>query len=446
MDRLSSFMNLMKNEYIKIYKKTSTRILLVIFLAVCICFAPLMKLINVLAIKELGLDYDTAAMHAEEIEDQKKTLEKAADDSDDPQLIAAKLEMCDAVDTESEWQFRALVKAMASQEKQEVQMLTMFCTLDDWRGFCSYSADNAYSEGEKWSYEYKLKHDIGYGEEYEKQNAIIDSVAAAMNGETETGLGGSGLSDTDMVAIGKYQLENEIYDNTSTKGGSLLNIAIDTDLGFWDVFLKSPFIVTLIGVVMVVLAGSTVAGEFSQGTIKFLLINPVTRGKILTAKYLTVLSMGILMILTLMLVNIPMIGICFGFDGFSAPYLAVKDGEVIKQSSFVYLFKLYMLASVEIIVTTTLSFMISSLLRSTALAIVSGFVVRSIGPSIVSIMGMLKLDWGRYFIFANTDVLAISNGESTFPQHTVGFALGVVAVHLVVFLLTAWDGFTRRSV
>ena len=158
------------------------------------------------------------------------------------------------------------------------------------------------------------------------------------------------------------------------------------------------------------------------------------------------MSLGILLILALMLINIPMVGIFFGFDGFTAPYLYVKDGEVLSRSSFFYLFRSYMLASGEIIVTTTLSFMISSLLRSTALAIVAGFLTRSIGPSVVQIMAMLKMDWGRYLIFANPDLLSISNGESSFQQHTVTFALVVIAAHLVVFLLTAWDSFTRRSV
>ena len=445
---MASFTALIKNEYIKIYKKTSTRILLVIFLAVCLCFAPLVKVINIVAIKEFGIEEaDDASYYVSMIEEQKRDLEKAAgDEHTDQSVIEAKLEMCDAVDTSNDWQMTAFNTAMTLKNKQDIQKLTMFCKLDDWRGYCSYTAENAPSEGVRWAADYKLSHDIGYGDEFKKQNELIDNICAAMDGSMDMGIGGSGLSDTELTAIYKYQLENEIYDNTSTKGGSLLNINPTEKMSFWDVLLKTPFVVTLIGIVMVVLAGSTVAGEFSQGTIKFLLINPVKRGKILTAKYVTVMSMGFLMILLLMLINIPMIGIFFGFGDISAPYLALKDGEVIKQSSFLYLIKLYLLSSVEIIVTTTLSFMISSLLRSTALAIVAGFVVRSIGPTLISIMSLLKMDWGRYFIFANTDLLTISNGESQFPQHTVGFALGVVAVHLVVFLLTAWDGFTRRSV
>lgn len=441
MVKLSSFFSLVKNEYIKIYKKTSTRIMLVIFVAVVLCFAPLMKLINYIAIKEFG-SWDSTTYMVEEIERQKREFENSEDDP----LAPYKIELCNAVDASIEWQYIAYYRTVRTQDKQQIQRMTMICSMNDWRGFCKYMEENAIDEGEKWAYGYRLEHDIGFGDEYAEQSALIDQVQNAMSGGYDMGIGSSGLSPTEIIAISKYQLENEIYDNTSVKGGSLLNIEPDKEFEFWDVFIKTPFLVTGIGIIMIVLAGSSVAGEFSQGTVKFLLINPVRRGKILMAKYFTVMSLGFILILTLMILCIPMIGIFFGFDGFTAPYLAVKDGVVVSQSSFIYLFKTYMLASVEIVITTTLALMISSLLRSTALAIVAGFVIRSIGSTIISVMAMLNLDWGRYLIFANTDLLAISNGESSFPQHTVSFALVVIAAHMAVFLLTAWDGFTRRSV
>ncbi len=439
---MHSFFEIVKNEYIKIYKKTSTRIMLVIFLAVCLCYAPVVKLINHLIKQEFALPGgDDYSFYEDWSNNTKKELEHSED-----KLAPYKLELCEAFDGKSDWQFTMMTDGISSDDKQEIQRLTMICKLNDWRGYCKYKLEDNHAPGQIWEYTYRLEHNIGFGEEFEKQNQIIASVSEAMDGLSETGIGGSGLSAEEIEAIGKYQLENEIYDNTSTKGGSLLNMDPTVDMDFWQVYLKTPFIVTLIGVIMVVVAGSTVAGEFSQGTIKFLLIGPAKRGKILMAKYFTVMSLGALLIITLMLVTLPMVGIFFGFDGFTAPYLELKDGEVVSRSSFIYLFKTYMLASVEIIVTTTLSFMISSLLRSTALAIVAGFIVRSIGPTIVQVMAMLHVDWGRYLIFANTDLLSIANGESSFQQHTVGFALAVIAVHLVVFLLTAWDGFTRRSV
>lgn len=435
---MGSFFGLVKNEYIKIYRKRSTRIMLVIFLAVVLCFPPLAKFCQYYVAGQFE-PWDEAAHMADMIDRFRGDIE---DDEDDP-LAQYKLEFLDAVDVSEGWQSGLVYTARSSEDKQEIQRLTMLCKMDDWRGYCKYSAENAFDEGERWEFNYRLEHDIGFGEEFEKQNDVIDKVASAMGGYADEW---SGSSASDQIAIGLYQLENEIYDNTSDKGGSLLNVDFDREFEFWDIYMKTPFIVPGIGLIMLVIAGSCVSSEFSQGTIKFLLINPVKRWKILMAKYVTVMSLGFLLIIVMMTLSIPVTGICFGFDGITAPYLSVKDGEVIIQSSFIYLFKSYMLASVQMVVTTTLALTISSLLRSSSLAIVAGILVNSIGSTVINAMALWKMDWGRYLIFANTDLLAISNGQSVFPQHTVGFALAVIAVHMVVFLLTAWDGFTRRSV
>ena len=42
---------------------------------------------------------------------------------------------------------------------------------------------------------------------------------------------------------------------------------------------SAPMLMTLIALVMIVFAGGIIANETSQGTIKFLLINPVRRGE-----------------------------------------------------------------------------------------------------------------------------------------------------------------------
>ncbi|SFC24395.1 ABC transporter permease [Ruminococcus albus] len=440
MDRLGKFFELVKNEYIKIYKKKSTRILLVIFLAVCICFAPMAKFINNIGMKEFGAaEFDEIAYRTEALQDRKREIEN----SPDMPLREEKLALIEAVDVDSDWEFSAYLNGMYDDaNKQDIQTYTLLCKTNDWRGFCSYNSKKIdCSNRDKWVYKYKLEHDIGYGEEFEEKNALIFKIANAMDGSTE---------DTDSpeesIAKYRYQLENELYDETSKKDVSILEANYSEKFGFWDVMIKIPYVESFIGIIMLMIAGGIVASEFSQGTIKFLLISPAKRGEILMAKYVTVISMGFLLMLLMFLVNIPMVGMLFGFDGISAPYLALKEGEVVAQNTFIYLIKNFMLKSVQVLITTSLAFMISSLMRSTSLAIVTGFIVNSIGTPVIAVMSGYKMDWGRYLIFANTDLLTIYKGGASFPQQTVGFAIIVVVAHLAVFLLTAWDGFTRRSV
>lgn len=440
MDRLDKFFPLVKNEYIKIYKKTSSRILLVIFLAVCLCFAPLMKLINNSGMKDYAsesMDMSDSERLANSLKDKKREIEN----SPDMPLREEKLALVEAVDPNSDWQGRAYYQSAFSDTKREIQTMTMLCKTDDWRGFCKYNIDNSESKGDKWVYKYKLEHDIGYGEEFNEKNALLFKIGSALEGETY-----GSQSAEEVVAIGMYQLEHEIYDNTSDKNVPLLDMDHYEPFDFWDVMLKIPYVESFIGIIMLMIAGGIVASEFSQGTIKFLLISPVQRSKILAAKYFTVISLGFLMMLMMFLINIPMVGLLFGFKGISLPYLSLVDGEVVAQSTFVFLIKNFMLKSVQVMITTTLAFMISSLMRSTGLAIVAGFILNSIGTPLIAIMVTFKMDWGRYLIFANTDLQTIYNGASPFPQHSLGFAVVVVIAHMAVFLLTAWDGFTRRSV
>ena len=107
----------------------------------------------------------------------------------------------------------------------------------------------------------------------------------------------------------------------------------------------------------------------------------------------------------------------------------------------------YLLGSVNRIVMATLAFAISSLIRSSALAIgVSLFAMLAGSGAVLFLKEALNIDWARYIVFANTDLNAILSGTTPFVNQTIGFALGVIAVYMVVFLLTAWDGFVRREV
>lgn len=444
MDRLHSFSGLVKNEYIKIYKKTSTRILFVIFIAIVICYPGIAKLVNNSAMSELGKYNDNNDWRETSIQED---ITKLKNSDDKNGLAKYKTEALEAVDTTKEWQYNAAVHAMLLKkpdDKQDIQKITMMIKTDDWRGYCKYRKENAAGEGEAWSMQYRLDHDVPFdGEEYEKENKIISEVSSALDGVDD---GVSNLSAADRVIVGKYMLDNKIYDNTSEISTSLTVLDPYEKFSFWDVLMKTPFLVSGIGYIMLALAGSCVANEFSQGTIKFLLINPVSRWKILMAKYFTVISMGFILMIVTLLLSIPMTGVFFGFNGISAPYLAVEGGDVVVKSTYIYLFKTYLIASVGMVVMATMAFMISCLAKSSVLAIIIGFVMNSVGGTITMIMNAFHLDWGRYFIFANTDLLSIYNGASQFAHHTVGFALMVIAAHMAVFMLTAWDAFTRRSV
>ncbi len=248
----------------------------------------------------------------------------------------------------------------------------------------------------------------------------------------------------DTRLLCEYRLEHEytVDPSTSFESSYMNNGAKSL---FWEILANSASLMLLVGIFCIIFAGGIVANEFSAGTVKFLLINPVSRWKILVSKYATVLSMGLLMSLIIFVVSF-CTGLFAGASEALTPILEVENGELVRSSPYWLLLKKYLLSCVEILVMTTLAFAISSLARSTAFAVGISLLAYLSGALLVTLLMEMNCDWGRYLIFANMDLAAIAAENSLFPYQTLGTAIVVVVLHMIVFLWTAWDGFVRREV
>ncbi|MCL2014370.1 MAG: ABC transporter permease, partial [Oscillospiraceae bacterium] len=251
----------------------------------------------------------------------------------------------------------------------------------------------------------------------------------------------------DEILISEYKFDNNIKVNTSKSGGVINDSHYYNEgLKFWDVFASSALGINIISVLIIIIAGSVISSEFSSGTIKYLLVNPVKRYKIFIAKYISVLSFAFLMLLIYYIFNMFLSGILFGFDDFGAPYLYVSGGRVLQGSSLLFVASKYLMASVGMVCMATFAFAMSSVAKSSALSIGLGVFLYLSGYGAVAVMSQLKLDFGRYIIFSNLELNAIAEGASIYKGQTLTFALAVISVYMVVFLLTAWDGFVRRDI
>lgn len=239
----------------------------------------------------------------------------------------------------------------------------------------------------------------------------------------------------------EYRLNNNIEFDISEN-----TTWFDGNFNFWSVFTTSTSLIIFIAVIVIIAAGGIVSGEFSAGTIKFMMINPVKRWKILASKYFTSITFGYLAMIVTYIISILSSMIFFGADHMGATFISVS-GDVVKEiPGFLYVAKLYLINSIELIVMGSLAFAISSLFRSSALAIGISVMALFGGNTITLILAELQFDWGRYLIFSNMDLTSIINGNSMFAGQTLAGALAVIAVHMFIFLLTAWDGFTKREI
>lgn len=440
---MARFFRLVKNEYIKVFKKLSTKIMIVLIIICALGLSGIALFAKHNTESNNYSSYDATG-------DYQQTIDWLKDTNGDPNEIAMWQYLIDNDIDSDDWRYDVL-SAIFADGTGDMSGIKKYLDDNDWRGFCQYRLDNdILTEGEKWEYQYRLDKDISFDKSNEKKNDLIMTVANAKNtiatmDDAKSDGQNSRAKLEDNIKLALYQLDNDKLDNTANQM-TLFETSEPEQITFWTVFLTSTSLVTVVALLAIVIAGGIVSSEFSQGTVKFLLINPVKRWKILMSKYFTVITVGYIMLCILFVVMIPITGLMLGFDGFSTPYIYVSGGDVKEMPTLLYAAEQYLMKSVEMVVMSTLAFAISSLVRSTALAIGVSVFTMCIGSTVTQLLGQLGQDWARFLVFANTDLASISKGYSIFAQHSLTFAIGVLIAHMVVFLLTAWDGFTKRSV
>lgn len=439
--RLAKFFRLVKNEYIKTIKKVSTKIMLILIILAAAGVSVLS-----FGVKKLSSNDYLFAQEQKDFSAEINDLKKMQPEGYEKDIKIYEYLNAQKVKPGS-WQavFALNIPDSIPQEQLYTDVLDNVIKKNgNWKKACEILKNNApANSGAKWEYEYRLENNIPFGDTWKDDTITeISDNKDVLNSLSNEAQSSESKKLDEQVKMNLYRLEHNIdIDVNSTMSNST-----DGATNFWSAMSLSTSLISLIGLLIIIIAGSCVANEFSQGTIKFLLINPVKRWKILLSKYFTVITFGYIMIALLFVVMIPFAGIFLGFDSISAPYLYISDGNVHEMSPFLHIIKLYLLNSVDVVVMATMAFALSSLFKSSALAIGTGVFCMMGGSTLIQILSMLKQDWARYLIFANTNLASIYEGKSLFPQHSLTFALVVIAVHMVIFLLTAWDGFTKREV
>lgn len=186
----------------------------------------------------------------------------------------------------------------------------------------------------------------------------------------------------------------------------------------------------------VIVAGDIVASEFGWGTVKLLLIRPVSRGKILLSKYISVVLFLIALLVLLFIVSYFTGLVLFGMGGAIGP-----------DQSLPALLRAYALSAVEMLMTATLAFMVSSVFRSSSLAIgLSIFLMFTSGTAMLVLVG-LRYTWAKYLLFANTDLSPyFRSGEPLIEGMTLGFSVTMLVLYWLLFYGISWGVFTKRDV
>ncbi len=307
---------------------------------------------------------------------------------------------------------------------------------------------------EKQSYEYHkyiIEHDINPETEKEKIWTIQNYTSAKAQYEEllEKQKQGESVSQysleqkKEVYEVYKYIVENNL-DKYLTKEYEV-QWQVKTD-NFITALMSNTMTAGMTGIFVMIIAAGIIANEFSNGTIKFLLINPIKRAKIFWSKYITCISLLAASLVVFYIVHFLFCLIICGADGASGVYLYYENGAVSEQSIILYSLKQYLLSGVSLLTSVTLAFTISSLMRNNAIAIAISIAIEFLGATITLFLYEFGHDWARYLVFANTDLASISKGEAIFPGQTLSFSFIVIAVYMVIYLFTAYDAFKKKEV
>ncbi|WHY73958.1 ABC transporter permease [Fictibacillus enclensis] len=212
----------------------------------------------------------------------------------------------------------------------------------------------------------------------------------------------------------------------------------------WSFIGESPDAIQFILIFTIIVAGGMVASEFSWGTIKLLLIRPVSRSTILATKYVSTLLYALLLIVITFVFSWLWGGILFGFELSPGTHLSYADGKVIEENMIWHMWKEYGFASILLLMMATFAFMMSTIFRNSSLAI--GFSIFLSMSGTVAVQLLSKYEWVKYILFANVDLKQYFDGTPLTKGMTLNFSLAVLAVYFVLFVALSWLVFKKRDV
>ncbi|WP_345240723.1 ABC transporter permease [Pontibacillus salipaludis] len=233
-----------------------------------------------------------------------------------------------------------------------------------------------------------------------------------------------------QVAINEYRIDQDI---PPVESQSVLGFMMD-----------ATNFTGIIALFTIVVASSMVASEFSWGTIKLLLIRPVSRTKMILSKYITTILFALFSLVLLFVFSFLVGSILYGVEGVDQPYLVYNNGSVEETNMIAHIIQLFGFNSVDLLMMVTLAFMISTVFRSSSLAIGIAIFLLFTGPQLTQLLS--SYEWVKYVLFANTNLQQYTNGTPLVEGMTMTFSITVLLVYFVIFTTLTWVVFKKRDV
>ena len=364
-------------------------------------------------------------------------------------------------------------KSEEQARKATEEMENIIAKLDenDWKYFANEDLQNANSTIEELNNQKAQTQDteIIKGLNNEIENAKVEKEIAEYRLEKNIPYGVDYLNialtryQTSSETLISYDLDNKEldfeeqkeYNNAlTTKEESRYIIETGTDINKSDSlkgslqYFYSQYGVFII-VVIIMIAGTIVSEEFNKGTIKLLLVKPYTRNQILLSKFLTVLIISAFVIVSTILMQILVGGILFGFGSIFEPVVVynLSANAIQEINIFAYLGIQTLTQLPIIILLATLAFAISTIFSNSALAITISL-LGYMGASIINQLAMAyKLTFMKYFVTMNWDLSQYLFGGLPYMEGmNLITSIIVCVVYLLIMLIPTFIIFKKRNI
>lgn len=232
------------------------------------------------------------------------------------------------------------------------------------------------------------------------------------------------------LKIAEYRLENDV---PAPAGNP------------WSVLLTFSGLVEMVMVFAIVVSADMVAGEYTAGTMKLLLIRPYSRTKILLSKFIAVSLFALAMLVILVLCGYGTNALFYGLgDVRTTDLFLSQQGQIAQQNVLAQVIKMYGLSIFPVMGYVTLAFAVSTVLRNSALAVGISLFIMIVGNSMIE--ATAKMEWLKYLPFANSDISLYIFHLPARPEMTLGFSISVLLAYIAALAVISWAVFRKRDV
>lgn len=290
---------------------------------------------------------------------------------------------------------------------------------------------------------YRVDKDIKYGNDYRNRalneyQSCAKNVKNYENSDQKLEYSDQKRYNTNLEEreINRYIIENNVDIN---KGNDIRGILRN--------FFSEYGLFIIVMVIMI--AGTIVSEEFSKGTIKLLLVKPYPRYKILMSKWITVMIMILFSIVALIVMELIVGGIIFGYDSLSVPVLHYNfDTQSLEAISVFADLGLQTITQLpKVILLAMLAFSFSTLFTNSAVAIAIPLLGYMSADVINNLVVNFKVDFMRFFVSLNWDFGQYLYGNlPKLEGLTFWFSAIICILYFVAMIIPTFITFKKRNI